>query len=562
LLGINLNATYNGTNTYTSTIKANGLVGGDTIDSVTINSQNVVDNATNFITGVTGTPGTVGGATNLLTNYQINSSANGTATTGTPGTTSTNTVTLGAAPLGVVVSGTYNGTKTYVAGGAVTINLAGLVGSDIGGTASSATVNSSNVGSGNYVTGVTPTSGWLASNYVVYGGNEAGSSGTPNGGVYPGTISGGANSGGTNTVTLSKALLGINLNATYNGTNTYTSTIKANGLVGGDTITSVTVSNLNVANNSSNFINGVIGTTGSAGLTSYNFLNNYIINSSANGTATTGTPGTTSTNTVTLGAAPLGISLAATYNGTTTYTTGISSSGLQGTDAITGVTINDSNVASNSANYITGIAGTANLTNYKIFATANTGSTGTNSSGVYSGTISGGANSGGTNKIHLADVISTPVPPATIEPPKVLPPVVILPPQIEIPPLMVRPPQIAQPPVTSVKPAPVANQASQSTNTSTLAPTVDVQSSRPIVNAVTPDYPETALQQGVEGKAFIQLTISPSGEVQSASVSKSSGSADLDTAALNAAKAWVFDASSKAVETLTVPVQFKINKKI
>ncbi|MBT8516194.1 hypothetical protein G6706_03105, partial [Polynucleobacter paneuropaeus] len=154
------------------------------------------------------------------------------------------------APLGIAVTGTYNGTTTYTTLGGSTISLSGLVGGDFGGTASIVTVNSPNVGSGNYVTGVTPsiTNTWLASNYLIYGGNATGSSGKNNGGVYSGTITGGANTGGTNTVTITPKAITLTNNpssTTYDGVSSYATLIANAGytrtdLVGSDAIGSVT----------------------------------------------------------------------------------------------------------------------------------------------------------------------------------------------------------------------------------------------------------------------------------------------------------------------------------
>ena len=152
-------------------------------------------------------------------------------------------------------------------------------------------------------------------------------------------------------MTLSKAALGINLNATYNGTTSYTSTMKTNGLVGGDAVTSVAISSANVGDNLTNYITGVTGTSGNSATT--NLLNNYTINAVAKGTATTGNPGATDTNTVTLTKAALGINLNATYNGTTSYTSTVKTNGLVGGDAVTSVAISSANVGDNLTNYIT-----------------------------------------------------------------------------------------------------------------------------------------------------------------------------------------------------------------
>lgn len=55
-----------------------------------------------------------------------------------------------------------------------------------------------------------------------------------------------------------------------------------------------------------------------------------------------------------------------------------------------------------------------------------------------------------------------------------------------------------------------------------------------------PAYPERARRAGVEGRVVVQLRISAAGEVISAQVAESSGSASLDTSALAAARASTF----------------------
>ena len=55
-----------------------------------------------------------------------------------------------------------------------------------------------------------------------------------------------------------------------------------------------------------------------------------------------------------------------------------------------------------------------------------------------------------------------------------------------------------------------------------------------------PAYPDRARRAGVEGRVVVQLRISAAGEVVSAQVAESSGSASLDTSALAAARASTF----------------------
>lgn len=59
-----------------------------------------------------------------------------------------------------------------------------------------------------------------------------------------------------------------------------------------------------------------------------------------------------------------------------------------------------------------------------------------------------------------------------------------------------------------------------------------------------PVYPERARRAGTEGRVTVRLRISAAGEVVSAEVAESSGSASLDASALAAARASTFDPAS------------------
>ncbi|MEI6612988.1 TonB family protein, partial [Polynucleobacter sp.] len=364
-LGININAVYNGTNSFT--VSSTGLVGGDALTGVTTYSANVADNATNYVTGISGTAGGTGGVN--LSNYSISSGRVVSA-----GNTQ-NTALISPAPLGLTVTSTYNGTKGFTS----TIASSGLQGGD---TISGVTSYSANVADNatNYVTGISGTAGSVGAvnltNYSIYNANNAGSTGINTGGVYSGTANTltGVNSGGTNTVTLSAAPLGLAITSTYNGTNNFTNTITATGLVGGDVITSATTTALNVADNATNYVTGISGTAANGGAVN---LSNYTI---SGGRVTT--PGYTQ-NLVTLSGAPLAITVSGTYNGSTSFTNSnatINVAGLVGSETlvVTGVNVYSKDVAANGSNYVTGITsstGSATLSNYAI----NSGYTAANS---------------------------------------------------------------------------------------------------------------------------------------------------------------------------------------
>jgi TonB family protein len=56
------------------------------------------------------------------------------------------------------------------------------------------------------------------------------------------------------------------------------------------------------------------------------------------------------------------------------------------------------------------------------------------------------------------------------------------------------------------------------------------------IRKVTPDYPEIAKDENVEGSVTVRVTIGPDGQVEAAVVVQSSGNAQLDNAALKAAR--------------------------
>ncbi|MBN8707244.1 MAG: M56 family metallopeptidase [Bacteroidetes bacterium] len=75
-------------------------------------------------------------------------------------------------------------------------------------------------------------------------------------------------------------------------------------------------------------------------------------------------------------------------------------------------------------------------------------------------------------------------------------------------------------------------------------------------------YPEDALKKGIEGKALLNVVVSEKGEVKKTEVLESSGNAELDKAAIEAAKATKFipgkkDGKAVAAE-VKIPFQFKL----
>jgi protein TonB len=71
------------------------------------------------------------------------------------------------------------------------------------------------------------------------------------------------------------------------------------------------------------------------------------------------------------------------------------------------------------------------------------------------------------------------------------------------------------------------------------------QSAATVITAVPPEVPEIVEQLGDTGEAWIQVDLLPNGTLQNASIRQSTGSALLDRAALEAAKAAQFKAERK-----------------
>jgi len=101
-------------------------------------------------------------------------------------------------------------------------------------------------------------------------------------------------------------------------------------------------------------------------------------------------------------------------------------------------------------------------------------------------------------------------------------------------------------------PPPVGNPNGVPTAAPTAAPTAPPATAPPtpsgpieatdadFINRVTPDYPDMAKEENIQGDVTVRITIGPSGQVISAEISESSGNAQLDAAALKAARESTF----------------------
>jgi hypothetical protein len=334
--------TYNGTNVMTNVTFGN-LVGTETLTytGATANSSQVAANTNNYITAIT--LGNQSGATTvsggLSSNYQLPTLN----VTSAP-------VTINAAPLGITANTTYNGLTTFAnQANGTNYQLVGLVNGETI-TSANLVVNNANVATANnFVTGLSVVSGnATVTNYVLNS-----------------SYNNAANTNTTNILTLAAANLTVTANSTskvYGDTVSFAGTeFTYAGNVSGQTVSAVTLSSAGAAPTASvaaaPYTIVVSNATGAGGFSTSNYNVSYV-----NGT-------------VTVTQAPIGISAAGTYSGSTTVLpTSYAVTGLKNGETITNissVSVNDANVAatSNGTQYITSIGavtGNATLSNYQI----------------------------------------------------------------------------------------------------------------------------------------------------------------------------------------------------
>jgi protein TonB len=111
--------------------------------------------------------------------------------------------------------------------------------------------------------------------------------------------------------------------------------------------------------------------------------------------------------------------------------------------------------------------------------------------------------------------------------------------------------------------APGKGSGSATQTASTGNPTDLTSFARPLGGYQTkPRYPDAARRQGIEGETVLRFQVLTNGHVAAMTVSRSAGHADLDRAAMNAVKTWVFEPARRGEEAVTVwvtlPVRFKL----
>jgi protein TonB len=79
----------------------------------------------------------------------------------------------------------------------------------------------------------------------------------------------------------------------------------------------------------------------------------------------------------------------------------------------------------------------------------------------------------------------------------------------------------------------------------------------------TPHYPEAARREGVEGTVTLRFEVLASGKVGTVQVQSSAGRADMDRAAVEAVRTWLFEPARRGKEAVavwvTLPVRFELN---
>ncbi|MBT8578641.1 filamentous hemagglutinin N-terminal domain-containing protein [Polynucleobacter paneuropaeus] len=310
-LGVSISGTYTGSTLINNpNIGIAGLVNNETLTSISqavMSSPNVSANGSNYVVSFT-----IGAGTASLSNYVINSGYYA-----TPGYTN-NMVTL--TPKTLTTSGSSAYSKTYDGTNIASINPGTLVGvinsDDVSILSNAGTFASSNAANNVVVTPNLVLGGTASSNYSL---------------TQPTGL----------TANISKAPLGISIAATYNGSTTVTPTILGvNGLVNGETLSSITsavISNANVANTLTTYATSITIGSGTAS------MSNYMLGSTRNNSTSSN-----SENIVTITPKALSLSAVKVYDGATTLSgSQITMTGLIGTQTLnyTGANINDANVA-------------------------------------------------------------------------------------------------------------------------------------------------------------------------------------------------------------------------
>lgn len=171
-------------------------------------------------------------------------------------------------------------------------------------------------------------------------------------------------------------------------------------------------------------------------------------------------------------------------------------------------------------------------------------------------------------------------PPAVVSEPVVEPPPA--PPEVDENALAAAKPKVR--PETKAKPKPVKKRAvpkpkpqpAAAVANKPLHAAVAPENPAPPVTSVTPplananylhnpapEYPESAINRGLEGTVLLKVQVSPAGKVTEIQIYKSSGVSALDEAALGTVRRWSFVPAKRGSEAVSgqviVPIDFSLN---
>ena len=339
-LGITATGVYNGTQVVTpATYTLTGLLGLDTVSTIStlsVSQSNVASNGSIYVTAIT--LGSVS-ASMSMANYVLNPVRNATLAT-----SSSNDFNFNAKGLSLSISKTYDANATFTNANPYAITGT-LYANDAAPTIVSGAATTSSANAQTYASLSSNTFALSNTNYVI----------------------------GAVTATINKAPLGITASALYSGSTTVVpNSFQLTGLQGGESVSSITslvLSNANVANNSSNYVSQINTNAATA------LMSNYVLNTTRLSNAQQ-----TNTNQITLSPAPLGVNAAGVFNATLNVVpTSFALYGLLGLDTVgslTGLGVANANVAANGSNYVTSItlgtkSSSMSLSNYTLTANYN-----------------------------------------------------------------------------------------------------------------------------------------------------------------------------------------------
>ncbi len=129
---------------------------------------------------------------------------------------------------------------------------------------------------------------------------------------------------------------------------------------------------------------------------------------------------------------------------------------------------------------------------------------------------------------------------------------------------------VQKPAIKPLTPPAPAHAATQSAPRASTVPSSAVAQrvTPPIANAgylhnPAPDYPESAIERGLEGTVLLRVTVNSAGKATEVQIYQSSGTSALDDAALRTVRRWSFVPAKRGNEAVSgqviVPVDFSLN---